>query len=97
MSNEQKRLHAIVHGRVQGVSFRAYTVDEALRLGVTGWVRNLPDRTVEVTAEGSQPQLEQFLTWLHRGSPAAQVTQVDADWSAAQNTFIVFEMRYGYG
>jgi acylphosphatase len=97
MSNEQKRLHAIVHGEVQGVSFRAYTIDEARRLGLTGWVRNLPDDTVEVTAEGSQPQLDKLLTWLHRGSPAARVTQVDADWAAAQNTFIVFEIRYGAG
>lgn len=90
----QQRLHVLVHGRVQGVSFRAYTVDEANRLGVVGWVRNLPDRTVEVMAEGSTRQLQQLLTWLYRGSPAAHVTQVEANWYPAVGDFTAFTLRH---
>ena len=57
MASNQQRLRAIVSGRVQGVSFRYYTKKEADRLGVTGWVRNNHDRTVELVAEGTSEQL----------------------------------------
>ena len=75
--------HAIVHGRVQGVFFRAGTRDEALRLGVGGWVRNLPDGTVEVSAMGGEPELQALLDWLHHGPPGARVERVDVEWGAA--------------
>jgi acylphosphatase len=89
MSSNQQ-LHAIVYGRVQGVSFRFYTVAQANTLGLTGWVRNLPDDTVEVVAEGGRPQLESLLTWLHQGSPGARVTSVDAEWRPATGAFREF-------
>jgi acylphosphatase len=88
-----ERLHAIVHGRVQGVSFRFNTVLQAQRLGVTGWVRNLPDGTVETTAEGERPVLEEFLSYLHHGPLGAGVTQVQADWLAAEGTYEGFNIR----
>jgi acylphosphatase len=73
-------LHAIVHGRVQGVFFRDSTRREATGLGLGGWVRNLPDGTVEVYAEGDRAGLDRLHAWLYRGPEAARVTRVDADW-----------------
>lgn len=89
-----KRLHAVVHGRVQGVSFRFYTVQQAGELGLTGWVRNNRDDTVEVVAEGDPDALAAFHEWLHRGSPAAYVERVDADWPAATGEFTRFDVMY---
>jgi len=71
-------MHAIVHGKVQGVAFREYTRREAERLGLSGWVRNLPDGTVEVIFEGSQVQVETLLAWLATGSPFSFVTRVES-------------------
>ncbi|HFD39215.1 MAG TPA: acylphosphatase [Anaerolineae bacterium] len=88
------RLHAIVHGRVQGVSFRYYTRRRAGELGLSGYVRNLWDGTVEVVAEGPRPALDQLLSFLHTGPPAAIVTQVDVHWTAPTAQFDRFEVRY---
>jgi len=93
---EHEQLQAVVHGRVQGVNFRAYTVEEATRLGLTGWVRNRPDRTVEVRAEGPRERLEQLLRFLYHGPPSAQVTAVDVRWLPATRRYTTFEVRYGY-
>jgi acylphosphatase len=73
----QASIHAIVHGHVQGVSFRYYAAKEAARLGLRGWVRNLPDGTVELKAEGDPAALDAFVSWLHHGPPAARVDHVD--------------------
>lgn len=86
--------HAIVTGRVQGVCFRAYTQSEAAQLGLTGWVQNLWDGSVEVLAEGSRPALEQLLGSLHRGPQEAYVTNVAVDWQPATGEFTRFEVRY---
>jgi acylphosphatase len=90
----QEQLHAIVNGRVQGVSFRYYTQLRAGELGLTGWVRNLPDRTVEVTAEGERPQLERLLGFLRRGPTGATVTDVEVEWRLASGRFAGFNIRY---
>jgi acylphosphatase len=87
------RLHAIVAGRVQGVGFRAFVIDEASDLGVTGWVRNRWDATVEVVAEGDRATLDRLLGALRRGPPAAYVTQVETDWQAATGEFTRFYVR----
>ena len=61
MSNEEgARLHAIIHGRVQGVGFRAFVRQNALQIGVTGWVRNVGYDTVEAIAKGTAEQIERF-------------------------------------
>ena len=71
-------LHAIVHGRVQGVNFRAYTAREAGRLRLRGWVRNLHDGTVEVRAVGDPGSLDALEQCLRQGPPSAHVVRVDA-------------------
>ncbi len=78
---ERARVHLLVSGIVQGVSFRYYTVEEARRLGVAGWVRNLADGRVEVEAEGEKRAVEALVAWCRRGPPAAQVDDVAATWS----------------
>lgn len=88
-----RRVEATIFGRVQGVSFRAYTVREARRLGVAGWVANQPDGTVRVVAEGTEAQLHQLVEFLHRGSPAASVYLVRPEWSAATGEFAGFAVR----
>jgi acylphosphatase len=81
---DRKTLHAIVHGRVQGVFFRASTQDEAVRLGLCGWARNLPDGTVEVLAAGPAEGLHELLVWLHQGPATARVDRVDVAWVATE-------------
>ncbi|MDM4768568.1 acylphosphatase [Solimonas sp. SE-A11] len=71
----------IVSGRVQGVFFRQSTADTATRLGLDGWVRNLPDGRVEGRAAGSPEALAELRGWLDRGPPAARVDGVE--WVAA--------------
>ncbi len=88
-----RRLHAIVHGRVQGVNFRRQTEDLALGLGLTGFVRNQWDRTVELVAEGPTSRLEQLLAWLHVGPPLAHVTRVDVLWQLPVGNLHGFEVR----
>ncbi|MEX2598915.1 MAG: acylphosphatase [Dehalococcoidia bacterium] len=86
MSHQPRReeLHAFVHGRVQGVFFRQTTESQAHRLGLRGWVRNLPDgNTVEVLAQGARQELEELLSFLHHGPPGANVEQVKAEWRDA--------------
>lgn len=90
----QKQLQAVIYGRVQGVSFRYYTQREARKLGVTGWVANQWDGTVRCVAEGEDPILQQFLQYLHQGSPHARVDQVDIHWTTATGEFIKFEIRH---
>ncbi len=88
------RLHAIVHGRVQGVSFRYYTVQRARELGVTGYTRNLWDESVEVVAEGTRAVVDELLAFLRVGPRSAFVTGVDVQWLAPTDEFQRFEVRH---
>ncbi|HHX39869.1 MAG TPA: acylphosphatase [Armatimonadetes bacterium] len=88
------RLHVTVHGRVQGVGFRYWVVEQAQRLDLTGWVRNLPGREVEVLAEGERVDLEQLLERLKDGPLMARVTDVDADWSDYRGDFDRFGVTW---
>ena len=88
------RLHAIVHGRVQGVSFRYYTAQRARELGVTGFARNRWDESVEVVAEGQREAVDELLAFLRVGPRAAFVTDVDVQWLPATDEFERFEVRH---
>jgi acylphosphatase len=80
MSQAVPSLHAFVRGRVQGVAYRVSTWAEANRLGLVGWVRNLPDRCVEVYAVGPETPLRELHRWLGQGPSDARVESVDATW-----------------
>jgi len=71
-----RRIRAIVSGRVQGVSYRASTAAKARQLGLAGWVKNRPDGSVELEAEGPPDQVGALVTWCHHGPPAARVDLV---------------------
>lgn len=88
-----RRVHAIVSGRVQGVSYRASAATEARRLRLTGWVRNRSDGTVELEAEGTAAQVAALLDWCRRGPALAEVTGVDARDIAVTGTDSAFQIR----
>ena len=71
--------HAVVHGTVQGVFYRASAEQEAQRLGVAGWVSNREDGSVELAVEGDDAAVEQMLAWAGRGPDRAEVTRVDVE------------------
>ena len=88
-------LQAIVYGRVQGVYFRAFTSRHAAELGLTGYVRNLPDwKGVEVQAEGERNKLERLIDHLKVGPPAAKVEKVVTNWSEYTGSYPNFKIRY---
>jgi acylphosphatase len=88
-----QRVALRISGRVQGVGFRYSALSEALRLGVTGWVRNTHDGGVELVAEGDDTLLRRLLTWCHAGPPGARVTDVEQQWHPATGEFDGFHIR----
>ena len=74
---KKSRAHVWITGRVQGVFFRAYTRDAAQRIGVSGWVRNLPDGRVEAILEGEADKVEKMIEWCREGSPMSRVDRVE--------------------
>ncbi len=90
IGNEKQRVRLEIYGQVQGVFFRASTEAEARRFGLTGWVRNRPDGSVEVLAEGSKNKLDDLLAWCRHGPPRAQVDRVDIEWGEATGEFSGF-------
>ncbi len=85
---------ATVHGRVQGVCFRAETVAAGRRLGLSGYARNVPDGTVEVAARGEEPDLKRLLEFIGQGPELARVDRVDVDWDDATPLGEGFHVRY---
>jgi acylphosphatase len=89
-----ERLHAIVHGDVQGVGFRYFVQRKAQQLGLRGWVRNNDDGTVELVAEGSRQELEQLKRALEEGPRLARVRRVETRWSEAAGDLDRFELAW---
>jgi len=87
-----KQARLLVHGHVQGVWFRESTRQEATRLGLTGWVRNLPAGTVEIVAVGEHDRLAGLIAWAHRGPRAARVDRVDVAWHEPPRAFPDFRV-----
>lgn len=88
------RVHVYVQGRVQGVGFRAFTVRQAQRHGVTGWVRNVQDGRVEVEAQAVREAVEGFLVDLERGPALSKVGEVSVEWIDPQDQESTFEVKY---
>ena len=86
------RAHVIVSGRVQGVLFRAETADMAQRLGVNGWVRNLPDGRVEALFEGEKENVAKAVEFCRRGPPGAYVRDLDLRWENWKGEFKGFNI-----
>lgn len=87
-----KQVQCVVLGRVQGVFFRASAQREARRLGLTGWVRNRPDGSVELLAEGEDESLRDFIGWVQRGPTSARVDRVDTRWRSYTGEFTEFRI-----
>ncbi len=92
MSNT--RAHLFISGRVQGVNFRYYTVQEARSRGLAGWVRNLPDGRVEAVIEGAEASVEAMVEWCRKGPPAARVDHVEVNWEQPSGDADSFVLRF---
>ncbi|MBI5006794.1 MAG: acylphosphatase [Nitrosomonadales bacterium] len=90
-SSTPKTLHLVIHGRVQGVYFRNSMQEEAELLGVSGWVRNLPDRTVEAMVQGEAGAVEAIVRWAQRGPMMASVERVEV--APGSGSYSGFEIR----
>jgi len=86
-----KTLHLIIHGHVQGVCFRNSMQEEAELLGVAGWVRNLPDRSVEAMVQGEAATVDAMVRWAQRGPMMANVERVDV--APGTGNYSGFEIR----
>ncbi len=88
-------VQATVYGRVQGVFFRSFVSRQATQLGLTGYVRNLPDgEAVKVYAEGERKQLAELLSYLNIGPPGAKVEKIVTNWSKHTGSYSRFSIRY---
>lgn len=88
----QKRLHMIVRGRVQGVYYRATARREARQLGLTGWVKNRPDGSVECLVEGEEDDVKDFLSWAQHGPTTARVDNLETKWRSYTGEFADFRI-----
>jgi acylphosphatase len=89
-SHGKSRVHIFVYGDVQGIFFRANAVKAAVRLGVTGWVRNRADGSVEIVAEGDKTALQTLCEWCNYGAPGATVDKVESEWKKFTGEFDTF-------
>ena len=90
----KKRVHIFVSGRVQGVAFRGDTQQVARELGLTGWVKNLPDGRVEIIAEGEEQKIKDLIERTKQGPPTAQVNNIDIKWQEYKGEFKNFYISY---
>jgi acylphosphatase len=90
---EKASLHVTVRGRVQGVFFRASVEEQAIKLGLNGYVRNRPGNVVEVMVEGEKAKLKKLVEYLKVGPPAANVTEVSTTWGEFTGSFSDFRIR----
>ena len=91
---ETARAHLIVSGRVQGVCFRAETQRAAKTFGVSGWVRNKRDGTVEAVVEGAKQDVMSLINWCKTGPPLSRVEKVDVTWQDCQGELSEFGIRF---
>lgn len=90
-----KRIQVIVHGRVQGVFFRATAQREARQNGLTGWVKNRRDGSVELVVEGEEDAVKDFLNWAQAGPSTARVDKVETKWRSYTGEFSDFRIAKG--
>lgn len=88
------RAHSFIDGRVQGVAYRYFAQSVALRFGLSGWVKNLPDRRVEAVFEGEREDIEQALQMCAEGPPFAIVTSIETAWEEPPEGLTSFQIRH---
>lgn len=93
MNGENRRIRLIIRGRVQGVWYRGSAQEIARELGLTGWVRNLGDGSVELVAEGERPALEALKSWCREGPPLARVHEISEEEVTPCGEPASFEVR----
>ena len=91
-SDVRAQARVVFHGVVQGVNFRANCRGRALQGGLTGWVRNLEDGSLEALFEGSREEVEGVIAWNRTSQPHAQVSEVHVSWSEPADEFRTFEI-----
>lgn len=94
---KKTRAHLHIRGRVQGVSYRYYTLQEAQSVGVFGWVRNLWDGRVEALFEGTEAAVDHMVQWCHQGPTSAVVDDVEIAWEEPTGEFSNFRVRMTAG
>jgi len=90
----KKRVHLLIRGLVQGVGFRFFAYRVATDLGITGFVRNLPDGAVEILAEGEEDALRRFVEYMKGGPRSAVVESVEENWAESQEEFTSFSIKF---
>lgn len=91
---DQREAHVVVTGRVQGVWFRASTVEVAKKADVRGYVRNLPGNSVEALIQGRQDRVEEVIEFMKKGPPGALVTDIKIKWRSPGKEHETFQVRY---
>ena len=86
--------HILVTGKVQGVFFRDFTRENAIRLGLTGWVRNVPAGGVELVVEGEKEKILQLVEKLRQGPPVSRVKEVSVNWQTHEGEFDDFSISW---
>ena len=92
--SQKARAHIFVSGRVQGVFFRQNTRKKARELGISGWVKNLPDGRVEAVLEESKEKIEEIIEWARQGSIIARVDEIEVFWEEYKGEFNDFVIKY---
>jgi len=87
------RRRLVIHGRVQGVFYRASCRAEAEARGLDGWVRNLPDGTVEALLQGPEERVQDMIRWCYQGPPGARVTRIEVSEEAPAGDLRGFRIR----
>jgi acylphosphatase len=86
--------HIVISGMVQGVGFRYFVQHHATQLGVTGWVRNLPNGEVEIEAEGNRADIETLIVHARRGPRSAVVSSAEVTWKESRGQFERFQITH---
>jgi len=92
----EKRIHAYISGRVQGVGFRWFVVETVRHQypGISGWVKNLYDGRVEILAEGTENDLIAFIKTMEKGPSFSHVTSLNIDWEDSKGELYGFDVNY---
>jgi acylphosphatase len=91
MQNMKKEVYCVVHGNVQGVSFRQFAKEKADSLGILGYAKNMPNGTVEVVAQGEENNLKIFLESISAGPESAQVESLNVMWGKVEEEYTQFD------